>query len=157
MDIRIQVPMDRALFGAILRTGMRRYFRRLWVFGAGGSAIGLLLLYIKPSGAAIALTAAAAVLCAVPSLMMFMSYRRLTRLPQMPWSYHITTDRLAESTPMFSSSRPWTAVRAVTETRDLWVMQTDPAGIIGLPKRAFTPQQAAELQALLRARGLVPA
>ena len=157
MDIRIQVPMDRALFGAILRTGMGRYFRRLWVFGAGGSAIGLLLLYFKPSSAAIALTAAAAVLCAVPSLMMFMSYRRLTRLPQMPWSYHITTDWLAESTPMFSSSRPWTAVRAVTETRDLWVMQTDPVGIIGLPKRAFTPQQAVELQALLRARGLVPA
>ena len=157
MDIRIQVPMDRALFGAILRTSMRRTFRRLWVFGAVGCAIGLLLLFFTPSRAAIALTAGAAVLCAVPSLVMAMSYRRLARLPEVPWSYHITAEWLAESTPMFSSSRPWTAVRAVTETRDLWVLQTDPAGVIGLPKRAFTPEQAAELHALLHARGLAPA
>jgi hypothetical protein len=36
------------------------------------------------------------------------------------------------------------------------IPRTDPAGIIGLPKRAFT-QQAAELHAFLTSRGLAPA
>jgi hypothetical protein len=113
MDIRIHVAMERALFGSILRTGMRRHFRRLWSFGAVGCAIGLLLLSFKSDGASISLTAAAAVMCALPSLVMVLSYRRLARLPQVPWSYRITAEWLAESTPMYSSSRPWTAVRAV--------------------------------------------
>jgi hypothetical protein len=41
--------MDRALFGAILQVVMGRYFRRFWVFGAVGCAIGLLLLISNPT------------------------------------------------------------------------------------------------------------
>ncbi|MQA86132.1 MAG: hypothetical protein GEV03_16245 [Streptosporangiales bacterium] len=58
---------------------------------------------------------------------------------------------------MVSSSRPWSAVREVRETQDLWVLRTEPAGIIGLPKRALTSEQATELRGFLVQRGLARA
>ncbi len=46
-------------------------------------------------------------------------------------------------------------MRQVTETHDLWLLRTQLGGIIGLPKRAFTGEQADELRGILVQHGLI--
>lgn len=150
--------MNRTLFGKILRAGMRRLFRTLWIGGGLMAALGsVLVVFGDSSSSTIVATTAGMGACAAPSLVLFSAYRRLARLPQVPWSYRITSDEVAEFTPMVESSRPWSAVRAVTSTREIWVLHMTPAGVIGLPKVAFTSDQEAEFRAFLADQHLLVA
>lgn len=147
--------MTKSLFGLVLRTGMRRMFRRFQLAGAGCVVLGLLKALTGFDSFSVFVIIAGVVSLLLPWCLVAWSYRRLARLPQVPWSYHITDKDITERTPMFTSSREWSAVRAVTEAREVWVLQTEPAGVIGLPKQVFTPEQRSELRAFLVGRGLI--
>jgi hypothetical protein len=155
MEIETNVSMDRELLGQVVRAAYWRTFFRLRVIGAIVLACGVFVLWLHdPDWIGAAIAGVGLVNLVMPELILGMSSRRLRRVSDQPWTYRITPEDITESTPMFSSTRPWSGVQRVTETDDLWLLRTQLGGIIGLPKRAFTPDQAREVRAILTQRGL---
>jgi YcxB-like protein len=156
MDIETQVSMDRQLLSQVVRAAYRRTFLRLRVIGVIIVACGAAAVWWDrgPRWVGPAIVAVGLLNLVMPELILAVSNRRLKRVSDQPWTYRITPDDITESTPMFSSTRPWDGVRQVTETDDLWLLRTQLGGIIGLPKRAFSTGQAAELRQILVDRGL---
>ncbi len=158
MEIEAEVSMDRQLLTQVVRAAYQRTFVRLRILGFGVVVCGAVASWLSDTrwvGAAIVLIGLLNL--AMPELILAVSYRRLRRVSDQHWTYRITTEDITESTPMFSSTRPWSGVRRVTETPDLWLLRTQLGGIIGLPKRAFTPEQARQLRGILSQRGLAEA
>jgi hypothetical protein len=154
LEIRAVVTMDRTLFGQIVRTACRRPFR---LYRIGGGVVGTLGLLSLPAGggSGIVMAGVGLLLLCMPELILLWSYRRLAALPHEPWSYRITAEAIEESTPMSTSTRPWTRVQSADETNALWLLRTEPDGFIGLPKRALSLEERVALRALLTERGFV--
>jgi hypothetical protein len=157
MEIHAQVSMDRPLLSKIVRAAYRPTFLRLRIGGAVLVPVGLLGVAFgnDPRWPSALLMLAGLLTLVTPELMLVMAYRRLARVADLPWSYTITPEEITESTPMFRSTRPWSGVREATETPDLWILRTQLGGIIGLPKQAFTPEQASQVRAILAQSGLL--
>ena len=157
MEIETEVSMDRQLLGQVVRAAYQRTFVRLRVIGVAVVVCGSAVVWLGhgPQWVGPAIVAVGLLNLAMPELILAVSNRRLKRVSDKPWSYRITADDITESTPAFSSTRPWSGVRQVTETHDLWLLRTQLGGIIGLPKRAFTGEQTDELRAILVQRCLI--
>jgi YcxB-like protein len=158
MEIEAEVSMDRQLLTQVVRAAYQRTFLRLRILGFVVVVCGAVASWLSDTrwvGAAIVLLGLLNLV--MPELILAVSNRRLRRVSDQQWTYRITTEDITESTPMFSSTRPWSGVRRVTETPDLWLLRTQLGGIIGLPKRAFSPDQARELRGILSRRGLAEA
>ncbi|GLZ32756.1 hypothetical protein Lesp02_49440 [Lentzea sp. NBRC 105346] len=150
--------MDRATFKVVVDAPLGRHFRRYRLIGAILIPMFLLGVIFSPRPEYILAVVVGVFALLTPTLMHALSYRNLKRLPQVPWTYHLTAEGFEIGSPTGTSKRDWSMVKAVRETDDAWVFESEVKGCtVGLPKKFFTDQQHAEMRMFFWDRGMVTA
>ena len=149
MEIQVEFPMDRPLFVRIVWAQLRRTFVTLWCFSVFILGLAVLGAYTGDPGFWQLLLILGLILAVLPPLTMVLSIRRLSAIPAAPWRYRYAPDGISETTPIVSSTRPWSAVKDIRETPELWVLRFTPAGVMGLPKRYLTAEQTTTFRELV--------
>jgi hypothetical protein len=157
MEIVGQVAMSRALYGRIVRAGLRKLFVRYRILGALAIVIGVLTLVLGDSRAVMVTALAGGVFVVLaPQLMTFLGARKLQIGDGQVWAYRVSPAGAGQTSPVADVSVAWPSVERVDEVAVGWVLRLRAGGFLVLPRAAFDPARLPVVAELVRTRGPVP-
>jgi hypothetical protein len=157
VEITGSAAMTRALYGRVLRAGLRRIFLSYRLIG-GCALVGVVLALLggRPSSPlTIGLIAGGVVLVLMPELMAALGNRRVAG--GQVWRYRVSPAGAGQTSPAGDFSVAWSNVKQVDEVAVGWVLRLRTTGFLVLPREAFDPAVRPHVAALVTARGPAPA
>jgi hypothetical protein len=157
VEIVGEVAMTRALYGRIVRAGLRKLFVRYRILGALSLVTGVLSLVQGDSRAVMVAALAAGVFAVLaPDLTTFLGARKLRVGDGQVWAYRVSPAGAGQTSPVADVSVAWPSVERVDEVAVGWVLRLRAGGFLVLPRAAFDPTRLPVVAELVRTRGPVP-
>jgi hypothetical protein len=157
MEIVGQVAMTRALYGRIVRAGLRKLFVRYRVAGALALVAGALYLVQGDDPVLMVMALATGVFAVLaPELMTVRGARKLQLGDGPVWAYRVSPAGAGQTSPVADVSVAWPSVQRVDEVAVGWVLRLRAGGFLVLPRVAFDPARLPVVAELVRTRGPVP-
>jgi hypothetical protein len=157
VEIVGQVAMTRALYGRIVRAGLRKLFVRYRIIGALALAAGALSLAQGDNRALMTAALAAGVFAVLaPELTTFLGARKLQLGDGQVWAYRVSPAGAGQTSPVADVSVAWPSVERVDEVGVGWVLRLRAGGFLVLPRAAFDSTRLPVVAEMVRTRGPVP-
>jgi hypothetical protein len=159
--VRIEFSYARGpeYFRSLLRPHARRVARRILLAALIWAGLGTASLFAaQGEGWGVFAGFVALVFAVVLPLRAYHSYEDAVAMPttaSAERTYVITDEALESSTDLTSSRWNWAAVRRMRIVPVAYVFWTDGSASFDLPREPLSPEQDAELRALLSARNLL--
>jgi hypothetical protein len=154
MEVVGQVTMDRALYGRIVRAGLRKQVLRFRVLGALLLVAGALMVAFSSTWWLGLMELVAGLYCVlIPWLMVVLGARKMGVGDGQVWSYRASPDGAGQSSPVADVSVVWPNVLGVEERAVGWVLRLRAGGFLVLPQQAFDPDRWPRVGELVRTRG----
>jgi hypothetical protein len=143
-----ELKLDRAMYRRMVLAASRSTF---WFLRAVGGFVVLLAVvssgYDGP-GYAVFLAVVGVFVLGVPSLGIWLGWRRTSPLTSRPWRYEVSEATVGIHTPQTDVTVNWTGIRQVRTERDVWVLRPLNRQAVPIPRTAFTAEDAARIDEL---------
>lgn len=147
MDITLQFQVDPAQWKRILAIVLRPQLRLARIAGLACTGVGLLLVVlsvamgVEPGTVSVAVSAVVAGLLAafgIGPVSVAFALRQQADMIYLSTTAHLTDDAISGESSAGKGEFRWSAIEGVDDIADMWLVRIGKAGVMPLPKAAFS-------------------